>query len=162
MSDNFNANTETNAGTAVPVTKKVKPEFVPTTKGQASMIVDRLRKGITTLFTEIDTREAKIAALLTLAESLPDQAPASPAKAKIKLDPGTVVEFRYGRAETAKVKTGTIRARKDNAETGNPELYRVESGEGFDAELFTVYPGQIVVKAQPILGAESEATQFEV
>ena len=145
MSDTIeNGTTET--------TKAVKAPFVPVTQGQARMVIERLRKGISAAHKSIDDREAQIASLESLIPTLPEAAAATPAAARRpKIEPGTVVQFRYGRGESAKVRDGVVKARKDNAD-GNPELYRVESGEGFDAELLTVYPGQItvvVVDTQP-------------
>ena len=139
---------------ATETTKAAKAPFVPVTQGQARMVIERLRKGISAAHKSIDEREAQIASLEALIPTLPEASASVPAAAKRpKIEAGTAVQFRYGRGDTAKVRDGVVKARKDNAD-GNPELYRVEVGEGFDAELVTVYPGQIT----PFAAATTEPT----
>lgn len=75
-----------------------------------------------------------------LVKTLPE-APA--ASIKVAVAVGTAINFNFGRAESRVVKAGVVEARKDG-EDGQPELYKVRVGEGFDAELYKVYPGQII------------------
>lgn len=58
-----------------------------------------------------------------------------------KVQAGAVVTFTYGKGETKRELTGQVLGRK-NAEPGakGGDLVRVAVGEGFDAQIVTVYP----------------------
>jgi len=61
---------------------------------------------------------------------------------ELGLPTGTAVEFFYGRAETKKQLSGIVLASKP-ADKG-PTLYRVQTGEGFDAQVFTIQAAAII------------------
>jgi hypothetical protein len=70
---------------------------------------------------------------------------------------GAVIEFRFGRTneKTSKVpviKTGTVIAVRPAVADElkkSPAQVRVSVGEGFDVELLTIYPAQIVEAVEP-------------
>lgn len=53
---------------------------------------------------------------------------------------GTPVTFTYGRAESKRTLQGVVKASKA---TDAGRQYKIESGEGFDSELYTVLAGAI-------------------
>jgi len=59
---------------------------------------------------------------------------------------GTWVTFNYGRAEKARVLTGIVTGVKPAVEglRGSSNLFKIAVGKGFDAELLTVFPGQLI------------------
>jgi hypothetical protein len=54
-----------------------------------------------------------------------------------RVEQGTEVRFTYGRAETKKELVGTVLGRK--AQPKGADLVRISTGEGFDAQVVTVY-----------------------
>ena len=87
----------------------------------------------------------RVAELDELAATLPETAPTAAASVK-QYAVGEGVSFRFGRAEKARTLEGSIVAVK--TEDGKASQYRVAVGEGFDQELFTVFPGQIIASAK--------------
>jgi hypothetical protein len=75
---------------------------------------------------------------------------------------GAVIEFRFGRTnektnKTPVIKTGTVIAVKPAVTDDlkkSPAQVRVSVGEGFDVELLTIYPAQIV--EAPVADAAAE------
>lgn len=64
------------------------------------------------------------------------QAELDNAKAAADIRPGYVVTFSTGRADTRVLRFGAVKLIKDGGEDG--VTLKVESGEGFEAEYFTV------------------------
>lgn len=90
---------------------------------------------------ELTDARARVDELDELAATLPESAPTTAANVK-QYAVGEGVSFRFGRAEKARTLEGSIVAVK--TEDGKAAQYRVAVGEGFDQELFTVFPGQII------------------
>ena len=87
----------------------------------------------------------RVAALDDLAATLPESAPTTAANVK-QYTLGEGVSFRFGRADKARTLDGVIVAVK--TEDDKAAQYRVAVGEGFDQELFTIFPGQIIAPAK--------------
>ena len=87
----------------------------------------------------------RVAELDDLAATLPETAPTAAANVK-QYAVGDGVSFRFGRAEKARTLDGVIVAVK--TEDDKAVQYRVAVGEGFDQELFTIFPGQITASAK--------------
>lgn len=69
------------------------------------------------------------------------------------IEPGDVVTFQHGRAETAKQYDGTVMGVKDGE---NGRWVKVQVGEGFDAEVFTIRTA--AVSANPAADARNGVT----
>jgi hypothetical protein len=89
-----------------------------------------------------DAIRAQIAALeVKLAEAINAEANEISVE---KLTAGTQVTFDYGRGETRTVKQGTVLGVKLPVEgQKGAALVRIQIGEGFDAEIVTVYPANV-------------------
>lgn len=57
------------------------------------------------------------------------------------IDTGYVITFKYGRGDKVVSKTGTVLGRKVQEKTA--DLIKVAVGEGFDAEIVTIYPNAV-------------------
>lgn len=112
----------------------------PKTKGAALHFASLANDKAGKLLHEAVQSLAKGLYLNSLAESLPEAA-APTAKAHPVYEVGTVVSFRFGRGQTARVLAGEIVGRK--VEDDKVQAYRIVVGEGFDAESFVVMPGSI-------------------
>lgn len=94
---------------------------------------------------ELLNARSRVEELDYLAATLPETAPTTAANVK-QYAVGEGVSFRFGRAEKARTLEGVIVAVK--TEDDKASQYRVAVGEGFDQELFTVFPGQIIAPAK--------------
>ena len=94
---------------------------------------------------ELADARVRVNELDELAATLPETAPTTSGNVK-QYAVGEGVSFRYGRAEKARTMEGVIVAVK--TEDDKASQYRVAVGEGFDQELFTVFPGQIIASAK--------------
>jgi hypothetical protein len=57
-------------------------------------------------------------------------------------DVGVTISFNYGKGENRTVRSGVVLGRKA-AEGKSPALIKVAIGQGFDAEIVTIFPAQI-------------------
>lgn len=126
--------------------------FAVSTAAHARHLLALAVKRLATQEAAVVATQAQIAEYENLAATLPESVAASPAKRE-QFAVGTEVSFNYGRAASRVVKVGVITATK--VEDGVIVQYRVETGEGFDAESFRVFPGQITKAA----GVEQEQVQ---
>lgn len=94
---------------------------------------------------KLETLNAKRAELLVAAESELDLS---------RVEQGTEVRFIYGRAETKKELVGTVLGRK--AQPKGADLLRISTGEGFDAQIVTVYVHNVTAIG-PFVSAEQAA-----
>lgn len=94
---------------------------------------------------ELAEARVRVNELDELAATLPETAPTTSGNVK-QYAVGEGVSFRFGRAEKARTLDGVIVAVK--TEDDKASQYRVAVGEGFDQELFTVFPGQIIASAK--------------
>ena len=133
---NINANEETTVTTAVE-TKATKPV---TTAKYARHLLALQQARVKRLEDELTDARIRVDELDNLAATLPESAPTTAANVK-QYAVGEGVSFRFGRAEKARTLEGSIVAVK--TEDGKAVQYRVAVGEGFDQELFSVFPGQI-------------------
>ena len=134
-------NEETTVTTAVE-TKAAKPI---TTAKYARHLLALQEARVKRLEDELVDARARVAELDELAATLPETAPTAAASVK-QYAVGEGVSFRFGRAEKARTLEGVIVAVK--TEDDKAAQYRVAVGEGFDQELFTVFPGQIIASAK--------------
>ena len=133
--------TETTVTTAVE-TKATKPI---TTAKYARHLLALQEARVKRLEDELADARARVNELDELAATLPETAPTAAASVK-QYAVGEGVSFRFGRAEKARTLEGVIVAVK--TEDDKAAQYRVAVGEGFDQELFTVFPGQIIASAK--------------
>lgn len=137
------ANTEASA--------EVKAPKEITTAKHARFLAETARKRAAKFRTQADEADAAAVGYDELAATLPESNPASGGgKARPVLEVGTAVSFRFGRTtgtSKARVLEGTISARKDDEE-GKPVAYKIAVGVGFDAQLFTVQPGAILLAGE--------------
>ena len=143
-------NEETTVTTAVE-TKATKPI---TTAKYARHLLALQEARVKRLEDELLDARLRVAELDDLAATLPETAPTAAANVK-QYAVGEGVSFRFGRAEKARTLEGVIVAVK--TEDDKAAQYRVAVGEGFDQELFTVFPGQIIASAKED-EASTEAT----
>ena len=134
-------NEETTVTTAVE-TKATKPI---TTAKYARHLLALQEARVKRLEDELLDARLRVAELDDLAATLPETAPTAAASVK-QYAVGEGVSFRFGRAEKARTLEGVIVAVK--TEDDKAAQYRVAVGEGFDQELFTVFPGQIIASAK--------------
>ena len=134
-------NEETTVTTAVE-TKAAKPI---TTAKYARHLLALQEARVKRLEDELVDARARVAELDELAATLPETAPTAAASVK-QYAVGEGVSFRFGRAEKARTLDGVIVAVK--TEDDKAAQYRVAVGEGFDQELFTVFPGQIIASTK--------------
>lgn len=98
----------------------------------------------------IESLKARIAAdALKLAEM---EAAAAAGNAMANLASGDVIEFMFGRGETRKQRAGVVLG---IAETDKGKKIKVQTGEGFDAEILVIATDAIVAVAEDI--AEGQA-----
>jgi hypothetical protein len=91
----------------------------------------------------IESLKARIAAdTLKLAEL---EAAAAAGNAMANLASGDVIEFMFGRGETRKQRAGVVLG---VAETEKGKKIKVQTGEGFDAEILVISPDAIVTVAE--------------
>ena len=133
--------TETTVTTAVE-TKAAKPI---TTAKYARHLLALQEARVKRLEDELADARARVNELDELAATLPETAPTAAASVK-QYAVGEGVSFRFGRAEKARTLEGVIVAVK--TEDDKAAQYRVAVGEGFEQELFTVFPGQIIASAK--------------
>lgn len=70
---------------------------------------------------------------------------------------GTTIDYNFGRKEKV-IKTGVVLAvRPGTGEKGSSTLIKVQSGEGFDTEVNTVFPAQVT----KVYKAEVSSAQVE-
>jgi hypothetical protein len=91
--------------------------------------IDKIVAGFAT---KLETLNTKRAELLVAAESELDLS---------RVEQGTEVRFIYGRAESKKELTGTVLGRKSQPK--GADLIRISTGEGFDAQVVTVYVNNV-------------------
>jgi hypothetical protein len=94
----------------------------------------------------IEGIDAQLPALIAQRDAELAQAEARKAIDVDGLPVGTVVEFKFGRAEKARTLTGTVAAFAP-ATDELPARYRITSGEGFDAQDFRVPARDVSVVA---------------
>ncbi|MEJ1593506.1 hypothetical protein SMA75_20140 [Escherichia coli] len=92
-----------------------------------------------TLIEQLQAVEAKIVELQAEAQKLAEQIETE--KALANLAAGTTITFNYGRADTRKELQGVV---KGVADTDKGRRIKVESGEGFDAEIYIIEVAAIV------------------
>ena len=131
--------TETNTAEATKATKAI------TTAKYARHLLALQQARVKRLEDELADARSRVDELDELAATLPESAPTTAANVK-QYAVGDGVSFRFGRAEKARTMEGSIVAVK--TEDGKAAQYRVAVGEGFDQELFTVFPGQIIASAK--------------
>lgn len=136
----INANT-TNEETTVTETINAKAAKPITTAKYARHLLALQEARVKRLEDELLDARLRVAELDDLAATLPETAPTAAASVK-QYAVGEGVSFRFGRAEKARTLEGVIVAVK--TEDDKAAQYRVAVGEGFDQELFTVFPGQII------------------
>lgn len=96
----------------------------------------------------IDALKARIAAdTAKLAEM---EAAAAAGNAMEKLASGDVIEFMFGRGETRKQRAGVVLG---IAEVDGKKRIKVQTGEGFDAEILVIAPDAIVAVAEDAIQA---------
>ena len=169
MSDFFNdtANTEaqateaqaTEAVSSEAVSSEAKAKAEPATAKHARFLSEAATKRAEKLDAQAAAARADAARYAELATTLPAANAATP-KARPVFEVGAEVTFRYGRTTAtsqAKTLTGVVKACKD--EDGKPVAYKIEAGEGFDAEVYTVQPGAILTAGES--AAENEAAENE-
>ena len=133
--------TVTETVTTAVETKAVKPI---TTAKYARHLLTLQEARVKRLEDELLDARSRVSELDYLAVTLPESAPTPAANVK-RYAVFEGVAFRYGRAEKARTLEGSIVAVK--TEDDKAAQYRVAVGEGFDQELFTVFPGQITASA---------------
>lgn len=138
----INATNEETTVTTVVETKAAKPI---TTAKYARHLLALQEARVKRLEDELADARARVNELDELAATLPETAPTAAASVK-QYAVGEGVSFRFGRAEKARTLQGVIVAVK--TEDDKAAQYRVAVGEGFDQELFTVFPGQIIASAK--------------
>lgn len=131
--------TETVTETQAKATKPI------TTAKYARHLLTLQQARVKRLEDELTDARIRVDELDNLAAILPESAPTTAANVK-QYAVGEGVSFRFGRAEKARTLGGSIVAVK--TEDGKAVQYRVAVGEGFDQELFTVFPGQIIAPAK--------------
>ena len=140
----------TNEANTEASTEAKAPKEITTAK-HARFLAEAARKRAVKFRTQADEADVAAAKYDVLAATLPESNPASGGgKARPVLEVGTAVSFRFGRTtgtSKARVLEGTISARKDDEE-GKPVAYKIAVGGGFDAELFTVQPGAILLAGE--------------
>lgn len=139
-----NANT-TNEETTVTTAVETKATKPITTAKYARHLLALQEARVKRLEDELLEARLRVAELDDLAATLPETAPTAAASVK-QYAVGEGVSFRFGRAEKARTLEGVIVAVK--TEDDKAAQYRVAVGEGFDQELFTVFPGQIIASAK--------------
>ena len=136
------AETTTEATTEAKATKEI------TTAKHARFLAETARKRAAKFRTQADEADAAAAGYDELAVTLPESnASSGGGKVRPVIGVGTAVTFRFGRTtgtSKARVLDGVVMARKDG-EDGKTEAYKIAVGTGFDAELFTVQPGAILL-----------------
>jgi hypothetical protein len=75
------------------------------------------------------------------------EAAAAAGNAMANLASGDVIEFLFGRGETRKQRAGVVLG---VAETDKGKKIKVQTGEGFDAEILVISPDAIVAVAEDI------------
>jgi hypothetical protein len=89
--------------------------------------------------------DAQIVKLQAKRQSVIDGRPAK-TKASVALPSiGDEISFNYGRGVTVTQLSGTVLGVKN--EPGKPVVIRAQVGEGFDAEIVSLFPSQIIVPA---------------
>jgi sRNA-binding protein len=73
------------------------------------------------------------------------EAAAAAGNAMANLASGDVIEFMFGRGETRKQRAGVVLG---IAETDKGKKIKVQTGEGFDAEILVITPDAIVAVAE--------------
>ena len=144
---NINTTNEETTVTETPVTTAVETKATKpiTTAKYARHLLALQEARVKRLEDELLDARLRVAELDDLAATLPESAPTTAANVK-QYAVGDGVTFRFGRAEKARTLDGSIVAVK--TEDGKAAQYRVAVGEGFDQELFTVFPGQIIASAK--------------
>ncbi|WP_155754006.1 hypothetical protein [Burkholderia vietnamiensis] len=105
----------------------------------------------------IESLKARIAAdTAKLAEM---EAAAAAGSAMDKLASGDVIEFMFGRGETRKQRAGVVLG---IADTDKGKRIKVQTGEGFDAEILVISPDAIVAVAEDKQEAAAEAVVYGV
>ena len=144
----FNDNTTnadtTNEETTVTETQAKATKPITTAK-YARHLLALQEARVKRLEDELLDARLRVAELDDLAATLPETAPTAAANVK-QYAVGEGVSFRFGRAEKARTLEGVIVAVK--TEDDKAAQYRVAVGEGFEQELFTVFPGQIIASAK--------------
>ena len=135
--------TNTNEETTVTETQAKATKPITTAK-YARHLLALQEARVKRLEDELADARSRVNELDELAATLPETAPTTSGNVK-QYAVGEGVSFRYGRAEKARTLEGSIVAVK--TEDGKAAQYRVAVGEGFDQELFTVFPGQIIASA---------------
>ena len=123
---------------------------------------ETIRKRLETIETQSKTLSEKLAALSEeyrkLSEELASAAQADENAAAIAngLPVGANVTFVYGRAESKRTLNGVVKASKP---TDAGRQYKIESGEGFDTELFTVLGSAISAFTLPTSAVPGNAVE---
>ena len=140
----IHANT-TNEETPVTTTVETKATKPITTAKYARHLLTLQEARIKRLEDELLEARGRVSELDYLAATLPETAPTTSGNVK-QYTLGEGVSFRFGRAEKARTLEGVVVAVK--TEDDKASQYRVAVGEGFDQELFTIFPGQIIASAK--------------
>jgi hypothetical protein len=99
--------------------------------------IAKLRAAIADAQGTIDSANAQLPDLIAKHEAEVAEAEARARVETTGFPPGTLIIFEYGRGATRTEKAGTVlafRPKTDNL----PAAYKVQTGEGFDAEVLTV------------------------
>jgi hypothetical protein len=99
----------------------------------------------------IESLKARIA--VDTAKLAEMEAAAAAGDAMANLASGDVIEFMFGRGETRKQRAGVV---KGIADTEKGKRIKVETGEGFDAEILVIAPDAIVSVAKDAEEAAAE------
>ncbi len=137
--DPLNSATAATSGASEP---KASQPFEVKTAAHARHLLKVAQERATKQAAALADTQAQIVEYERLANTLPEGVSSAPS-AFADVAVGTVVTFDYGREDRRHERSGKIVARK-NSEDGNKVLqYRVQVGDGFEAELVNVFPGQI-------------------
>ena len=148
------------ADTAAETTTEAKATKEITTAKHARFLAETARKRAEKLRTQAAEADAAAAVYDELAATLPESNPSSGGgKVRPVIEVGTSVSFRFGRTTStskARILDGVVKARKDG-EDGKPEAYKILVGTGFDAELYMVQPGAILLAGESAADNEADA-----
>lgn len=117
--------------------------FQVKTSTHAKFLAEAARKRAAKAIELAETAQRQANEYEELALTLPESAaPAGVPSEFLSLTAGASVNYRFGRGEKSVVFSGTIVAVKVG-ENGKASQYRVQSGDGFETEIRSIFPGQI-------------------
>lgn len=128
-----------------------KNVFVIATRGHALHLAGLAAKKLKRLEVEIVEQRALVEKYEALAPTLPESA-APAVRAKKVYAVGEVVKFNYGRDKTRVELQGVVKAVSPDG-----GKLKVEVGEGFDAQVYTIFTGAITAR----VAANGDVEQVE-